>query len=160
MGGWSRRSLLVLLAVAATVAVLIVGARFVLRPGSSAADAALATAQGVEFKVTSVEIADRWGLNVPDRTGDAFLVVQFDCSGAGASVDPMYIADLAYLTHDGGARTPYAILDTRSDWPSGPLAEGETRRGTWVFEVPEAGKGFVLHFADGPTVNLDPLLGN
>jgi hypothetical protein len=147
-------ALMVAIAVVAVVVALIS-----LALSGNGADSTTAEAQGVTFEITSVQISDRWGLNEPAKADNVFLVVSFDCSGARTSVDPFDIAAGAYVTDNSGVQTAYAILDPRSEWPTGPLSEDETRSATWAFEVTQDAEGFVLHFGpEGPTIDLDPLL--
>jgi hypothetical protein len=153
-----RRTTVAALMVAIVVVSVVVALIALVLPGSGA-ESTTAEVQGVTFEVTSVQIADRWGLNEPAKPDNVFLVVSFDCAGAGTSVDPFDIAAAAYVTDSSSVKTAYAILDPRSEWPAGPLSEGETRSGTWAFEVPQGAKGFVLHLGpDGPAVDLDSLL--
>jgi hypothetical protein len=154
----SRRTTVGALMVATAVVAAVVAAILLVLPGGEP-ESKSAEIQGVTFEVTSVQIADRWGLNEPAKTGNVFLVVSFDCTGDGTSVDPFDIAAGAYATDSRGVKIAYAILDPRSEWPAGPLSEDETRSGSWAFEVPRDAQGFVLHLGpEGPTIDLDSLL--
>lgn len=132
------------------------GVLFVTRPATTAPlGTGWLTVDGISFRITAANLASDWQNELPFEAGNGMLAVEIEF----ASETPDYLWDLvgwdSYVTDGSGARTEVAVVAMQAGFTSNDLMT----HSTLVFELPRDSTGLVLHFPDGQTVSLDPLLG-